>query len=105
MHAVNIDICKKLLHQRLLQLDQLQVTGLTQTIEKSNISSHVEPEPQRITHYYALRERLQIERALARIKQNDYGWCKDCGHHIEADRLQMDPATELCTRCAHDGDH
>lgn len=105
--AVNLDICQKTLYHRLLQLNQLQEpnTQLKGKPAADKPTDVGEPEQKRIMTLYIAQERRQIERALSRIKQKDYGWCKDCGHHIGADRLESNPSTELCTRCVHDGDH
>jgi DnaK suppressor protein len=45
-------------------------------------------------------EVARIEGALARIEQGDYGDCVSCGEPIAPRRLQLDPATPLCLRCA-----
>ena len=42
----------------------------------------------------------QIEAALARIDQDDYGRCRDCDESIARQRLEYDPATTRCIQCA-----
>jgi YteA family regulatory protein len=42
-----------------------------------------------------------INRALKKIKKNDYGICEECGVSIEDDRLQYMPEAKLCIDCAN----
>ncbi|ASK90031.1 TraR/DksA family transcriptional regulator [Sphingorhabdus sp. SMR4y] len=42
----------------------------------------------------------RIEMALKRIRQNEYGWCAECGDPIAFRRLEIDPAAALCIGCA-----
>jgi DnaK suppressor protein len=52
----------------------------------------------------AARRRLQLQRridlALERLEQGEFGDCLECGQAISEGRLDIDPATELCIRCA-----
>ena len=43
---------------------------------------------------------IQIEAALRRIEENDYGICQECGEDIATARLEADPAVLLCIECA-----
>ena len=43
---------------------------------------------------------LQIEAALRRIENDEYGYCQECGEDIAPARLQVDPTVLLCIRCA-----
>ena len=40
----------------------------------------------------------QIDAALARLDDGEYGYCVTCGEEINADRLALDPAIALCLR-------
>ena len=42
----------------------------------------------------------QIEAALVRIEQDEYGWCLECGESIDIKRLEFDPAAPMCIQCA-----
>jgi len=44
-------------------------------------------------------ERQKIHAALKRIDEGEYGYCTDCGEHIEPKRLSADPATALWLDC------
>ena len=43
---------------------------------------------------------LQIDAALKRIEQDDYGNCQECGEDIAPARLEVDPTALLCITCA-----
>ena len=43
---------------------------------------------------------LQIEAALRRIEEDDYGYCQECGEDIAPERLEADPTVLLCISCA-----
>lgn len=43
---------------------------------------------------------LQIEAALKRIEENDFGHCQECGEDIAYARLEVDPTALLCIQCA-----
>jgi len=45
-------------------------------------------------------EILQIESALARMDEGEYGVCVKCGERISEKRLDMLPATPFCRKCA-----
>lgn len=42
----------------------------------------------------------RIEQALLRVKEDEYGWCAECGEPIAYKRLEIDPAAHLCINCA-----
>ncbi|MEU3464036.1 TraR/DksA C4-type zinc finger protein [Streptomyces sp. NPDC006733] len=47
------------------------------------------------------REHLaDLDRALARLEQGDYGRCETCGAPIPAERLEVRPAASTCVNCA-----
>ena len=43
---------------------------------------------------------LQIEAALKRIDDDEYGLCRECGEPINPKRLEFDPTVLLCIECA-----
>ena len=43
---------------------------------------------------------LQIEAALRRLENDDYGYCQECGDEIAPARLAVDPTVLLCIQCA-----
>ena len=68
---------------RLSRIDSLQVQAMAQATAK--------------------RRRIeidQIDAALARIEDNEYGYCVECGEKIKAKRLELYPAVTRCLECA-----
>lgn len=47
-----------------------------------------------------LLELRTIEAALARVAEDEYGYCVDCGDKISEERLDVLPATPKCRKCA-----
>ena len=45
-------------------------------------------------------ELQQIEAALGRIEDGDYGYCLGCGEAIALKRLALNPTTPVCIDCA-----
>ena len=45
----------------------------------------------------------QIEAALGRIEEGEFGYCVVCGYEIEEGRLKNDPAMPSCITCASAG--
>jgi DnaK suppressor protein len=46
----------------------------------------------------------EIEEALERIKNGEYGTCEDCGETIPEQRLRLFPSARLCVRCQEEFD-
>ena len=44
--------------------------------------------------------RSQLERALAKIDNPDFGLCRECEEPIPTARLMVLPETDLCVQCA-----
>ena len=55
---------------------------------------------QEITLANNLLERItQVERAIERLGQGNYGWCERCGNAIPVERLAAFPSATLCVHC------
>lgn len=68
---------------RLSRMDSLQVHAMDQAQEQ------------------ARRKRIvRIDAALERLDNGDYGFCVTCDEPIGEKRLDVDPATPLCVKCA-----
>lgn len=55
----------------------------------------------------ALRERVEdrieeLEEALERLDEGTYGICSRCGRHIDIERLEALPQTDICINCARE---
>ncbi|HUS13603.1 MAG TPA: TraR/DksA C4-type zinc finger protein, partial [Chloroflexia bacterium] len=60
----------------------------------------VQDDPAARTIRANVRGRLhQVDRALARIAEGQYGTCADCRQPIEQDRLVLQPFVTRCTPC------
>jgi len=47
----------------------------------------------------ATRRRQQVDAALRRIAEDEYGDCAACGEAIDPRRLEAQPEAALCIRC------
>ncbi|MGV6812478.1 MAG: TraR/DksA family transcriptional regulator [Brevirhabdus sp.] len=45
-------------------------------------------------------QRRRIHAALARIEEQEYGYCTECGDTIAEQRLDIDPTRPTCVSCA-----
>jgi DnaK suppressor protein len=55
---------------------------------------------QEITLANNLLERVtQVERAIDRLGEGNYGWCERCGNPIPVERLAAFPSATLCVSC------
>ena len=45
-------------------------------------------------------ERKGLQAALARLDDDDYGFCEDCGEDIAIARLKANPVVTRCVSCA-----
>jgi DnaK suppressor protein len=55
---------------------------------------------QEISLANSIRERItQVERALDRLDDGQYGWCERCGNPIPVERLAAFPSATLCVTC------
>ena len=46
----------------------------------------------------------RIDDALQRIDEGEYGYCISCGEPIDPNRLEIEPMTTQCVRCASDAE-
>ncbi|NKB63140.1 MAG: TraR/DksA family transcriptional regulator [Gammaproteobacteria bacterium] len=46
------------------------------------------------------KEIIELEDALERIQNGDFGLCQQCDEPINPKRLEIDPTAILCIRCA-----
>ena len=44
----------------------------------------------------------KIERALVKLKGEDFGLCEECGEEISIKRLEARPESSLCIKCKED---
>ena len=75
-------------------LDQTAVGRLSRMDDLQTQAMALETERRRAS------ERTQVEAALVRIEDGDYGYCLNCDEEVAAKRLAHDPAAPLCIDCA-----
>ena len=46
------------------------------------------------------RDLVRIEQAERRLREDEYGYCTECGEEIADGRLVIDPMAEKCVNCA-----
>ena len=46
------------------------------------------------------RDLVRIEQAERRLREDEYGYCTECGEEIADGRLAIDPMAEKCVSCA-----
>ena len=77
-----------------VELDQARVGRLSR-MDAMQVQQMAQEAARRRKH----RLRM-IEVALRRMDAGDYGYCSQCGEEIDIRRLEFDPATPRCIRCA-----
>jgi DnaK suppressor protein len=79
---------------RPVQLDQQSVGRLSRmdALQKQAMASE--------TQRRRRQRRLQLQHALRRMDENEFGYCTNCGDEIPDGRLDVDPTFHLCVQCA-----
>lgn len=67
---------------RVSRIDSLQVQAMAHASERRRIT-----------------RRKQLQQALARLDEGEFGWCGECGEAIALKRLEIDPAVTRCVEC------
>ena len=85
---------------------QAQVEKLSTADEISDVPTHgADQDAEGVGAERTIEDRLrkeleQVQRALRRIVDNQYGICESCGTEIARDRLDLIPQATLCVSCA-----
>lgn len=82
-----------------VELDQTRVGRLSRMDAMQNQAVSLEVQRRRATQ---LR---QIEKALERLANDEFGFCSSCDEKINPKRLAIDPTTTLCIECATRAEH
>ena len=81
------------------QLDELQVVTYDENFADSGQVAAEQGENRALVNQ--LEETLgDVERALAKLDEGNYGVCENCSRTIGEARLEAMPATRLCIDCA-----
>ena len=80
-----------------LQRDRLSDSGGD---DQADTGTKTFEREQEITLANNLLERItQVERAIDRLGEGNYGWCEKCGNAIPVERLAAFPSATLCVSC------
>ena len=88
--------------QHLAEIAELQRDRLTDSAgdDQADTGSKTFEREQEISLANSILERItQVERALERLDEGNYGWCERCGNAIPVERLAAFPSATLCITC------
>lgn len=80
--------------QKVVELDQCAVGRLSRMDALQGQAMAKATQARRAT------SRQRIAAALARIEEEEFGYCAECGEEIAPRRLDLDPAVPTCISCA-----
>jgi DnaK suppressor protein len=84
------------------EITELQRDRLTDSAgdDQADIGTKTLEREQEITLANNLLDRItQVERAIDRLGEGNYGWCERCGNAIPVERLAAFPSATLCVSC------
>jgi DnaK suppressor protein len=88
--------------QTLAEITELQRERLTDSAgdDQADTGTKTLEREQEISLANNLLERInQVERAIDRLGEGNYGWCEKCGNAIPVERLAAFPSATLCVSC------
>jgi DnaK suppressor protein len=88
--------------QTLAEITELQRDRLTDSAgdDQADTGTKTFEREQEISLANNLLERItQVERAIERLGEGNYGWCEKCGNAIPVERLAAFPSATLCVTC------
>ncbi|MFY1637536.1 TraR/DksA family transcriptional regulator [Solwaraspora sp. WMMB335] len=88
--------------QTLSEITELQRERLTDSAgdDQADTGTKTFEREQEISLAKSILERInQVERALERLREGNYGWCERCGTDIPVERLAAFPSATLCVAC------
>jgi DnaK suppressor protein len=88
--------------QTLNEIAELQRERLTDSAgdDQADTGTKTFEREQEISLANNLLERInQVERAIDRLGEGNYGWCERCGNPIPVERLAAFPSATLCVSC------
>lgn len=110
MEASEISRFQDLISQKMAELREeiLEATDGTRTVELDQQSVGRLSRMDAMQHQamaIALENRrkveiLRLETAQKRMTEGEFGYCEECGDEIPDKRLEIDPATTRCIKCA-----
>ena len=107
---IDLAHCKQRLEQRLAEIIRGRKEIRPVELDQARVGrlSRMDAMQQQATAQAAARlgdaEELRIRAALARMAEEEYGYCVMCGEEIAAGRLRVDPSVATCIDCARTAD-
>ena len=92
-HYFTIEQCETL--QRLLEARAAALRGEIGADARENLNA----EPEMAALQRDIDERRDVEAALARLHEPEFGLCEDCSAEIPYVRLEANPAARRCVAC------
>jgi DnaK suppressor protein len=74
--------------------DPMDEVDITARRSEKELSMHIQHRTKRLIQ--------EIQDALMRIRNGDFGICEECGRDIEVERLKVQPTATLCISCKKD---
>lgn len=96
------DVLQAEYDQTLTEITELQRDRLTDSAgdDQADTGTKTFEREQEISLANNLLERItQVERAIERLGEGNYGWCEKCGNAIPVERLAAFPSATLCVTC------
>lgn len=88
--------------QMIVEINDLQRDRLTDSAgdDQADTGTKTFEREQEISLANTILDRIgQVERALERLGEGEYGWCERCGSQIPVERLAAFPSATLCVTC------
>jgi DnaK suppressor protein len=88
--------------ETLTEIAELQRERLTDSAgdDQADTGTKTFEREQEISLANNLLERInQVDRAIDRLGEGNYGWCERCGNPIPVERLAAFPSATLCVSC------
>jgi DnaK suppressor protein len=88
--------------QTISEIAEMQRDRLTDSAgdDQADTGTKTFEREQEISLANSIRERItQVERALDRLDDGQYGWCERCRNPIPVERLAAFPSATLCVTC------
>ena len=87
-------------------LNSLSSSGMTSSLvvencpDETDIASQLAQQGVNVAVHRRRQVRMgELENALKRLRETDYGICEECGEEIGVARLKANPSARLCVCC------
>ena len=84
--------------ERLQRLLESRAAVLREEVS-SDVQANLDAEPEAVALEQDVDELREVEAALARLHEPEFGLCEDCGVEVPFSRLLANPAARRCVAC------